>query len=83
MSTINTGDSADRRTKGSLHRDGSASGGATQRNRYGYLLDDLRQPKCPHCGKSTNKAYREMPDLKCWNCGHEMTPNDELSDREK
>lgn len=49
-------------------------------NRHGYLLDELRQPKCPHCGESTNKAYREMPNLKCWNCGREMTPNVKVLD---
>lgn len=50
------------------------SAATAKRNRYGYLLDDLRQPKCPHCGESTNKAYREHPNLTCWNCGQEMTP---------
>jgi hypothetical protein len=46
-------------------------------NRFGYILDDLRQPKCPHCGKSTNRAYLGTPNLKCWDCGNPMTPNAE------
>lgn len=43
-------------------------------NPHGYKIDEWRQPVCPHCGEATNKAYRTMPNLKCWNCGQPMSP---------
>lgn len=29
-------------------------------------------PICPHCGATTNAAYAEIPNLKCWDCGKPM-----------
>ena len=35
-------------------------------------LDEHGQAICPHCSRTTNKAYSNHPHLICWNCGGEM-----------
>jgi hypothetical protein len=41
-------------------------------NPHGYKLDQYGQPVCSVCREVTNRAYRKVPELRCWNCGAPM-----------
>jgi len=41
-------------------------------NQHGYTLNTNDQPLCK-CGATTNRAYRDVPNLPCWSCGRSLS----------
>lgn len=71
MSTINSGDSADRRTEGSLHRDGSAARPITYRDLH---EEAAGMGLCADFFKVSNINPDAPVECNCkWDAGHEPT----------